>query len=90
MLFSGVHPAVLTPFGEERELRVDALADAVDWLIDSGVDGIVGLGTLAEFRSLSTDERLVGAHNRHRVRRRPGAGHDRHRRGDGRGSGGAG
>ena len=57
MLFSGVHPAVLTPFGAERELRVDALADAVDWLIDSGVDGIVGLGTLAEFRSLSTDER---------------------------------
>jgi dihydrodipicolinate synthase/N-acetylneuraminate lyase len=55
--FSGVHPAVLTPFGESRELRVDALREAVDWLIECGVDGIVGLGTLAEFRSLAADER---------------------------------
>jgi 4-hydroxy-tetrahydrodipicolinate synthase len=55
--FSGVHPAVLTPFGESFELRVDALQEAVDWLIDSGVDGIVGLGTLGESRSLSADER---------------------------------
>jgi dihydrodipicolinate synthase/N-acetylneuraminate lyase len=55
--FSGVHPAVLTPFGESRELRLDALREAVDWLIENGVDGIVGLGTLAEFRSLAADER---------------------------------
>ncbi len=55
--FSGVHPAVLTPFGESREVRVDALREAVDWLIECGVDGIVGLGTLAEFRSLAADER---------------------------------
>jgi 1-pyrroline-4-hydroxy-2-carboxylate deaminase len=55
--FSGVHPAVLTPFGEEGELRIDALADALDWLLESGVDGIVGLGTLAEFRALTGAER---------------------------------
>jgi dihydrodipicolinate synthase/N-acetylneuraminate lyase len=55
--FSGVHPAVLTPFGAEGELRVDVLADALDWLIDSGVDGIVGLGTLGEFRALNGAER---------------------------------
>jgi dihydrodipicolinate synthase/N-acetylneuraminate lyase len=55
--FSRVHPAVLTPFGEDGELRVDALADSLDWLIDSGVDGIVGLGTLGEFRALDGAER---------------------------------
>lgn len=46
MLFSGVHPAVLTPLGAERELRADALADPILWL-----------ETLAVFRSLSTVKR---------------------------------
>jgi 4-hydroxy-tetrahydrodipicolinate synthase len=55
--FSGVLPAVLTPFGDDGELRLDALTDALDWLIDADMDGIVGLGTLAEFRALTAAER---------------------------------
>jgi len=57
LMFSGVHVALLTPFGADRELRVDALADAADWLMEKGADGLVGLGTLGESRSLTRDER---------------------------------
>jgi 4-hydroxy-tetrahydrodipicolinate synthase len=55
--FSGVQPAILTPFGEDGALREEALRESVDWLIEQGMDGIVGLGTLAEFRALDADER---------------------------------
>ena len=60
-MFSGVHPALLTFFGDDGELRADALADSVDWLIDKGVNGVVGLGTLGEARALTTKERLASA-----------------------------
>jgi 4-hydroxy-tetrahydrodipicolinate synthase len=56
-MFSGVHPAILTPFGEDGGLRFDALSGSVEWLIEKGMDGIVGLGTLGESRSLTEDER---------------------------------
>jgi 4-hydroxy-tetrahydrodipicolinate synthase len=59
LTFSGVHPAILTPFGEDGALRADALSDSVEWLIERGMDGIVGLGTLGESRSLTGDERRV-------------------------------
>jgi dihydrodipicolinate synthase/N-acetylneuraminate lyase len=55
-MFSGIHPAILTPFGEDGGLRTDVLSDSVEWLIEKGVDGIVGLGTLGEPRSLTPDE----------------------------------
>jgi 4-hydroxy-tetrahydrodipicolinate synthase len=59
LMFSGVHPAILTPFGEDGGLRLDALSESVEWLIEKGMDGIVGLGTLGESRSLTGDERRV-------------------------------
>jgi 4-hydroxy-tetrahydrodipicolinate synthase len=55
--FSGVHPALLTPFRDDGELRADALADSVEWLINKGMNGVVGLGTLGEARALTRDER---------------------------------
>lgn len=58
-MFSGVHPAILTPFGEDGGLRTDALSESVEWLIENGMDGIVGLGTLGESRSLAPDEHRV-------------------------------
>jgi 4-hydroxy-tetrahydrodipicolinate synthase len=56
--FEGVLPAVVTPF-DSKDASVDyhVLRDNVDWLITSGVHGIVGIGTMGEFRSLSTEER---------------------------------
>jgi dihydrodipicolinate synthase/N-acetylneuraminate lyase len=58
-MFSGVHPAILTPFGEDGGLRTDVLSESIEWLIEKGVDGIVGLGTLGEPRSLTPDEHRV-------------------------------
>lgn len=57
MQFEGVLPAVLTPFGDGGALRNDVLEAQVDWYIKSGVDGIVAIGTLGEFRSLTSEER---------------------------------
>jgi 4-hydroxy-tetrahydrodipicolinate synthase len=50
-------PAVLTPFGDDGKVRADILSEMVAWYVDCGVDGIVGIGTMGEFRSLSADER---------------------------------
>jgi 4-hydroxy-tetrahydrodipicolinate synthase len=50
-------PAVLTPFGDDGRVRPDILSEMVAWYVDCGVDGIVGIGTLGEHRSLDADER---------------------------------
>lgn len=49
---------MVTPFvNGDRSIDYEALAGSVQWLIESGVHGIVGIGTMGEFRSLSADER---------------------------------
>ena len=55
--FRGVLPAVLTPFGRDGSVDQKALAENIRWLVDNGVHGIVGLGTLGEAGSLSFAER---------------------------------
>jgi 4-hydroxy-tetrahydrodipicolinate synthase len=65
--FEGVIPAALTPFDESGEVDAAALAATAEWLIDSGMNGLVGTGTMGEAQSLSRAERrlvietLVGA-----------------------------
>jgi dihydrodipicolinate synthase/N-acetylneuraminate lyase len=67
MIFEGVIPAVVSPFDEHGALLEDRLAEHTDWLIEAGVPGIVGTGTMGEASSLSQAERrtviesLVGA-----------------------------
>ena len=67
MIFEGVIPAVVSPFDEHGTLLEDRLAEHADWLIEAGVPGIVGTGTMGEAASLSHAERrtviesLVGA-----------------------------
>ena len=57
--FGGVWPAVVTPFrGGDYSIEFDALASSVEWLVESGVDGVVGIGTMGEFRSLTSEERF--------------------------------
>ena len=48
----------MTPFGDD-DVREDRRprASMVRWYVDCGVDGIVGIGTMGEFRSLSAEER---------------------------------
>ncbi|MFB6170668.1 MAG: dihydrodipicolinate synthase family protein [Haloarculaceae archaeon] len=53
--YRGVACPVVTSF-TDGELDENALADVVDWLVDSGVTGVMPAGTTGEFASLSDAE----------------------------------
>jgi 4-hydroxy-tetrahydrodipicolinate synthase len=55
--FPGIIPAVTTPFASTGEVDTAALQANVRALLDAGVHGIVGTGTMGEAGSLSTRER---------------------------------
>lgn len=55
--FPGVLPAVVTPFSDDGGVNEEALRDLVTWLAAAGVDGVVAVGTMGEFRSLTGEER---------------------------------
>ena len=55
--WTGVFAAITTPFDERGQLDERFLAEHVGWLIDSGVAGIVALGSLGEGATLSAPEK---------------------------------
>ena len=55
--WQGVFPAVTTQLKQDQSLDLDATARHVDALIDSGVTGLVMLGSLGENQSLEPDEK---------------------------------
>ena len=57
MMFSGLMPAMVTPFDEQGEVDLRATEAVVEHLIEAGVDGILALGSNGEFSHLSGDER---------------------------------
>src|SRR3954454_23324982 len=57
MRFPGVIPAVTTPFDAHGEVDLDALRGNARSLLDAGLTGIVGNGTMGEAGSLSAAER---------------------------------
>lgn len=57
--WSGVFPAITTPFKPDFSIDVPALEAHVDWMIQSGCRGIVPLGSLGEGNTLSFDEKMV-------------------------------
>jgi 1-pyrroline-4-hydroxy-2-carboxylate deaminase len=59
MYFEGVVPALVTPFGEDGAVDAEALARHAEWLLDNGVTGLVGTGTMGEAQSLSAAERRL-------------------------------
>ena len=59
MRFPGIIPAVTTPFDDRGELDTSALSANVRFLLDAGVHGIVGTGTMGEAGSLSAAERRL-------------------------------
>jgi len=63
MRFPGILPAVTTPFDASGGVDAAALQANVRALLDAGVHGIVGTGTMGEAASLSNDERrqVIGA-----------------------------
>ncbi len=57
MHFQGVIPAVTTPFAPDGALDLDALRRNAGRLLDAGMAGFVGNGTMGEAGSLSLSER---------------------------------
>ena len=56
--FAGVHVATTTPFSPgELSVDLDRYRAHVTWLIDEGIDGLIPMGSLGEYESLSPDER---------------------------------
>ena len=56
-MFSGLMPALVTPFDERRELDIGATEAILERHVEAGVDGIVALGSTGEFSHLEADER---------------------------------
>jgi 4-hydroxy-tetrahydrodipicolinate synthase len=55
--WSGVFPAVTTQFREDQSLDLESTARHLEALIDSGVNGVVMLGSLGENVSLEAEEK---------------------------------
>lgn len=56
--WSGVFPAITTPFGADGELDERFLAEHLTWLLDAGCRGVVALGSLGEGATLRADEKI--------------------------------
>ena len=56
--WSGVLPAITTPFTPDGSLDEPFLADHVRWLLGHGCRGIVALGSLGEGATLEFDEKI--------------------------------
>ena len=57
MHWTGVMPAITTPFTDANEVDHEFLAKHATWLIDSGCSGVVCLSSLGEGPTLRGDER---------------------------------
>jgi 4-hydroxy-tetrahydrodipicolinate synthase len=58
MTWTGVMPAITTPFTADGAVDHDFLASHALWMIDAGCTGIVALGSLGEAATLSVPEKL--------------------------------
>jgi 2-dehydro-3-deoxy-D-pentonate aldolase len=56
-VFSGLMPALVTPFDERGEIDLEATEAVVERHIEAGVDGISALGSTGEFSHLDGSER---------------------------------
>jgi 4-hydroxy-tetrahydrodipicolinate synthase len=55
--FPGVYVAIVTPFTEEMEVDYTRLREHANWLIENGVHGIIPMGTVGEYATLTDEER---------------------------------
>ena len=58
MNWTGVMPAVTTPFDEGLKVDHGFMAEHCRWLVDNGCNGIVPLGSLGEGATLSLEEKV--------------------------------
>src|SRR5687767_2546722 len=59
MNWKGVISAITTPFKDDYSIDHGFLAEHAKWQLDSGVDGIVALGSLGEAATLTFDEKVA-------------------------------
>ena len=55
--WQGVFPAVTTQFRKDQSLNLDATVRHLQVLVESGVSGLIMLGSLGENQSLSAEEK---------------------------------
>ena len=58
-MFKGIFCPIITVFDSGRNIDYTAQGLLVDWLIASGIDGILFCGGMGEFPSLSLEEKKV-------------------------------
>jgi len=58
MHFEGIYTPIITPFNRDYSINHDRLAEIIDYLIDTGVHGIVVAGTTGEYYAQTTAERV--------------------------------
>ncbi len=58
-LWTGVMPAITTPFNADLSVDHGFLADHCRWMIENGCSAIVALGSLGEGATLSADEKAA-------------------------------
>lgn len=58
-IWSGVLPAITTPFRADGSIDHDFLGRHAAWLVDAGCNGIVALGSLGEGATLETAEKFA-------------------------------
>ncbi len=56
-MFTGLMPAMVTPFDKREEVDLQATEAVIERLIEARVDGIVALGSTGEFSHLTGEER---------------------------------
>lgn len=61
--WTGVFPAVTTPFNSDLTIDHDFLRRHVSWLVDHGCSGIVALGSLGESATLDFEEKVEILHS---------------------------
>ncbi len=59
MQFEGIYTPVVTPYYDDHSPNRDAFAEAIEFLIDKGVHGIIVAGTTGEYYAQSSDERIA-------------------------------
>ena len=57
-MFQGAFTALITPFTRDGKIDEPALRKLVDFQIESGIDGLVPVGTTGESPTLSPEEFL--------------------------------
>jgi len=58
MKFEGIYTPVITPYRDDFSIDYERLAEIIDFLIDTGVHGIISAGTTGEYYAQSMQERF--------------------------------